>query len=330
LSSHRPLRETLAVLSMDKDSPRPYPSDEPSRNASALQPPAGPTPANDHEMKVGLRLAIYLFPVLLLYFVLSFVIGAFVNIPENSAAYWFAVFLQELLLFLIVYLPACLMARLENRAVGAYGLPLQGFLGIRFWQGCVIGVAEIAILIACIAAFGGYSFGSLHLQGTAIFTWSLYWLFFFMLVGLFEEFAFRGYAQFTLTQGIGFWPAAWILSLGFGALHLLNKNEGWVGAAGVTTIGLIFALALKRTGNLWLVVGWHAAFDFGETFLFSVPNSGAVFEGHLSNASLHGPNWLTGGAVGPEGSVFSFVTMAAAALFVHKAFPPRQAPESPL
>ena len=329
MCSDPPLRETLAVPSMDKDSP-PYPSDEPSRNATAPQPPSGPTPANDHEMKVGLRLAIYLFPVLFLYFVLSFVIGAFVNIAENSAAYWFAVFVQELLLFLIVYLPACLMARLENRPVGAYGLPRHGFLGKRFWQGCVIGVAEIAILIACIAAFGGYSFGSLHLQGRAIFTWSLYWLFFFLLVGLFEEFAFRGYAQFTLTQGIGFWPAAWILSLGFGALHLLNKNEGWVGAAGVATIGLIFALALKRTGNLWVVVGWHAAFDFGETFLFSVPNSGAVFEGHLSNASLHGPNWLTGGAVGPEGSVFSFVTMAAAALFVHKAFPPRQAPESPL
>ena len=319
-----PLRETLAVLSMDQDSPQPHPSDEPPRHASAPQPFTAPTPVNDHEMSVGLRLAIYLFPVLFFYFALSFVIGAFGNVPENSVAFSFVVFVQELLLFLIVYLPACLMARLENRPVGVYGLPVHGFLGKRFWQGCVMGVAEIVILIACIAAFGGYSFGSPHLHGTAIFTWSLYWLLFFLLVGLFEEFAFRGYVQFTLTQGIGFWPAAWILSLGFGALHLLNKNEGWVGAAGVATIGLVFALALRRTGNLWLVVGWHAAFDFGETFLFSVPNSGAVFEGHLSNATLHGPLWLTGGVVGPEGSVFSFLTMAAAALFVHKVFPHRK------
>lgn len=319
-----PLRETLAVPSIDQDSPQPHPSDEPSRNASAPEPFTGPAPANNHEMSVGLRLAIYLFPVLFFYFALSFVIGAFSNVPENSDAFSFVVFVQELLLFLIVYLPACLMARLENRPVGVYGLPVRGFLGKRFWQGCVIGVAEISILIACIATFGGYSFGTLHLRGSAIFAWSIYWLFFFLVVGLFEEFAFRGYVQFTLTQGIGFWPAAWILSLGFGALHLLNKNEGWVGAAGVATIGLIFALALRRTGNLWLVVGWHAAFDFGETFLFSVPNSGAVFEGHLSNASLHGPAWLTGGAVGPEGSVFSFLTMAAAALFVHKAFPLRK------
>jgi hypothetical protein len=142
-----------------------------------------------------------------------------------------------------------------------------------------------------------------------------------VLVGLFEEFAFRGYLQFTLADGIGFWPAALLLSLGFGGVHLMNKGESPVGALSVVAIALVFALTLRRTGNLWLVVGWHAAFDFGETFLFSVPNSGNVFPGHLSDAALQGPAWLTGGTVGPEGSVFSFLTMAAAALYIHKAFP---------
>ena len=314
---------------MAPDSPQPDPIDDSSHSGKDPRLPVSPVSSNDREMSVALRLAIYLFPVLFLYFALSFVIGAFVSIPENSTVYMFMVFLQELLLFFIVFLPACLMARLENRAIGVYGLPLHSFLGKRFWQGCAIGAAEIMILIGCIAAFGGYSFGPLHLRGPAMIEWASYWGLFFLVVGFFEEFAFRGYLQFTLADGIGFWPAAWILSIGFGALHLLNTNEGLVGAAGVATIGLIFALALRRTGNLWLVVGWHAAFDFGETFLFSVPNSGAVFEGHLSNASLHGPTWLTGGPVGPEGSVFSFLTMAAAALFVHKAFPLRKRTEIP-
>jgi membrane protease YdiL (CAAX protease family) len=222
------------------------------------------------------------------------------------------------------------MARLERRSVGEYGLPLQSLFGRRFWQGCALGVVEIVVLMGCIAIFGGYSAGSLNLHGAVIFKWAFFWALFFTVVGLFEEFAFRGYLQFTLADGIGFWPAAWILSLGFGAVHLGNKGEGWVGAAGVATIGLIFALTLKRTGNLWLVVGWHAAFDFGETFLFSVPNSGAVFPGHLSNATLHGPAWLTGGTVGPEGSIFSFIIMGAAALFIHKAFPPRKSASSPV
>jgi hypothetical protein len=103
-----------------------------------------------------------------------------------------------------------------------------------------------------------------------------------------------------------------------------NPGEGWVGAAGVVAIGLIFAFALRRTGNLWLCVGWHASFDFGETFLYSVPNSGIVFSGHLSNASLHGAKWLTGGTVGPEGSVFSFLTMGIIAVAIHLLFPAKK------
>jgi hypothetical protein len=91
-------------------------------------------------------------------------------------------------------------------------------------------------------------------------------------------------------------------------------------------IALIFALTLRRTGTLWLAVGWHAAFDFGETFLYSVPDSGATFPGHLSNATLHGPAWLTGGAAGPEASVLSFVVMAILAAVFHYLYPPKEAP----
>jgi len=211
----------------------------------------------------------------------------------------------------------------RTSAFGDYGLPFHSLFGMRFWQGIGFGIAEIAVLIGCIAAFHGYTFGPIDLHGLSIWKWAIFWLLFFIVVGLFEEFAFRGYLQFTLADGVGFWPAAWILSIGFGAVHLANPGEGVIGALSVAMIGVIFAFTLKRTGNLWFVVGWHAAFDFGETYLFSVPNSGNVFQGHLSNASLHGPTWLTGGTVGPEGSIFSFITMAAAALFIHKAFPAR-------
>ena len=285
---------------------------------------------NDNGLRSGWRILIYIVLIVVLAFAMNLVLDKIFHVPKISTPGPGQIFLQEFLLFILVFLPACFMAWLERRAVGDYGLPIQSLFGVRFWQGCALGVVEIVVLMGCIAAFGGYSFGSLNLQGPAVFKWALYWALFFIVVGLFEEFAFRGYLQFTLADGMGFWPAAWILSLGFGAVHLGNKGEGWVGAAGVAMIGLIFALALRRTGNLWLVVGWHAAFDFGETFLFSVPNSGAIFPGHLSNAALHGPAWLTGGTVGPEGSVFSFITMAAAAVFIHKAFPTRKSAASPV
>ena len=116
-----------------------------------------------------------------------------------------------------------------------------------------------------------------------------------------------------------------MLSAGFGAVHLGNPGEGWVGAAGVVLVGLFFCFTLRRTGNLWYAVGLHASFDWGETFLYSVPNSGVVMQGHLSNSLLHGPKWLTGGTVGPEGSVFCFVTMGLQFLVVMLLFPKKKA-----
>ena len=68
----------------------------------------------------------------------------------------------------------------------------------------------------------------------------------------------------------------------------------------------------------------HASFDFGETFLYSVPDSGLVFPGHLSNSTISGPAWLTGGSVGPEGSVFDFVMLVLFFFVIHLLYPPRK------
>jgi membrane protease YdiL (CAAX protease family) len=78
---------------------------------------------------------------------------------------------------------------------------------------------------------------------------------------------------------------------------------------------------VRRTGSLWFAVGMHAAFDFGETFLYSVPDSGMVLPGHLSDATLHGPAWLTGGTVGPEASVFDFVLLFIFFYVIHRLYP---------
>jgi len=274
---------------------------------------------NDKGLRGGWRLLIYAG-----FLTLGFVVfRQFVGPPSVVFSFGSA-FVSEGFSFAIVFGAALIMARIEGRSPGVYGLPLRGAFGKLFWQGCLIGLIEISILIGLIAAFGAYSFGGLALHGKELLRWGMLWAVFFIFVGLFEEFLFRGYTQYTLADSIGFWPAAIVLSCLFGAVHLGNPGEGWVGAAGVVAIGLIFAFALRRTGNLWLAVGWHASFDFGETFLYSVPNSGLVLEGHLSNASLHGPGWLTGGTVGPEGSTFSFLTMGILAIAIHFLFPAKK------
>lgn len=256
-------------------------------------------------------------------FVTQVIVQQFITIKIDSLSPQY-LFLEEIAGFASAYGAALLMARLERRPASLYGLPMRHAFGKLFWQGVLLGLGEVTVLISLIAAFGGYSFGRLAMHGANLLGWGVFWAVAFVFVGLSEEFLFRGYVQYTLARGIGFWPAAVLLSILFGFVHRGNPGEGIVGEANVAVTGLVFAFTLRRTGNLWLAVGWHASFDFGETFLFSVPNSGLVYAQHLSTAALHGARWLTGGTIGPEGSVFSFLTLGISALVIHLLFPAKK------
>jgi uncharacterized protein len=285
-----------------------------------------PEPGNNlffgpHGLRAGWRLLIYV--------VLVFGGTAVVTVltqklfhPRRGQVDAWSLLWQELFGFAVVFGVAFVMSRIERRPLGAYGLPRREAFGAKFWLGFLFGLLEISVLIWLIRVFGGYSFGPIALAGREIVKMGLLYLVGFLFVGFFEEFLFRGYTLYTLADGIGFWPAALVLSLLFGGAHLMNPGEGWVGAASVVLVALFFCFTLRRTGNLWYAVGLHASFDWGETFLYSVPNSGAVMPGHLSDAALQaGPKWLTGGTVGPEGSVFCFLTILLQFLIVMWLFP---------
>jgi membrane protease YdiL (CAAX protease family) len=278
---------------------------------------------NKTGLRAGWRLLIYLALFLVFMVVSNYSLRLFLHLTLGLPSPEFQL-LGELAGFLAACLAAWIMSRLEQRPVGVYGLPARGAFGKQFWLGCVFGVCEIFALIGVIAAFGGYSFGSLAEHGGAIAKWALFWGIFFLVVALFEEFFFRGYSLHTLAEGIGFWPAAVLLAVSFGFVHKTNPGENWIGVAGVVLVGLFWSFTLKRTGNLWFALGMHASFDFGETFLFSVPDSGMIFPGHLSNATLQGPNWLTGGAPGPEASVVDFLIVAVFFLVFDRLYPARE------
>lgn len=234
--------------------------------------------------------------------------------------------LEEVGNVLAALIPAVVLARVESRPWRMYGLPPKESFGRRFWAGVVWGISAISLLMFALYLLHAFWFGHSVLHGARIARFAVYWSVMFVLVGLFEEFLLRGYTQFTLARGVGFWPAAITLSCAFGLAHLRNNGEHWTGLIAAAFIGFFFCLTLRRTGNLWFAVGFHAAWDWGETFLYSVPDSGMVSPGHLLSSSLRGPDWLSGGSVGPEGSVLCFVVVALVCVLFSKYYPAARAP----
>lgn len=234
----------------------------------------------------------------------------------------------DILSLLLLLIAAGVMARFEHRRFTDYGLPPSSFLRRQFWTGALWGFVMVSCIIACMAATRAYSPGGLALAPLSALKFALLWAIAFLTSGLFEEFAIRGYMQFTLTTGIGFWPAAALTSTLFAAGHFVNQGENLVGLLEIVPIALFLCLALRRTGNLWFAIGWHMAFDWGETFFYSTPNSGLQAAGHLLNASLTGSKWLSGGTVGPEASIFDLIVTIIGILLLTKIYPTARYPEA--
>jgi CAAX protease family protein len=214
-----------------------------------------------------------------------------------------------------------LMRRIENRSFADYGLPPGAAFGKRFWQGAAYGFAMLTLLMMSIGSLGGFSLGKVALDAAAAIRYGVLYLIAFLFVGFFEEASFRGYMQSTLAQEIGFWPAAAALSIWFGLLHVHNSGEGKTGLFLAGCFGMLAAFSLRRTGSIWFAIGMHAAWDWGESFVYGVPDSGVPAAHHLTAALLHGPVWLTGGSVGPEGSALVFTAIALGVLGLHVLFP---------
>ena len=222
-----------------------------------------------------------------------------------------AVLVQDGLAFLCILLASLVMGAYEKRSLGDYGLPRRGAFGLRFFEGLLWGLVAEAATMFTLFLTGNATFQGFALLGFEALKYGLLWAAAFLMVGFFEEFLFRGYPQFTLATGIGFWPAAFLLSGLFWLGHMANPGETWVGGLATALVALLFCVSLRLTGNLWFAIGAHAGWDWAETYFFGVADSGMPANGHLLNTTLNGNKWMTGGTVGPEGSVVELVIVSA-------------------
>jgi hypothetical protein len=302
-----------------------------SRNNMETAAPVQPT-ANAHRVthSRGIYQATHLFVYLALVFVI-FQIERWLlaSVQSNLIVLWWRL-LVEGSMMLAAIVPGFAMARIENCSFGEFGLPARCAFGRNFWIGSLWGIGSLSVMMVVLRIAGAFDFGSLAIHGPRILKFAAYYAVLFLFTALFEEFLIRGYSQWILSRAIGFWPAAAILSAIFGYIHQGNPGEAKTGLVAAGFIGFFLCLTLRRTGDLWWAVGFHMAWDWGESFLFSVPDSGAILPGHLLRSTMHGPVWLSGGTVGPEGSYLVFAIIAALWMLFSRVYPQVRYTEAPV
>jgi uncharacterized protein len=213
----------------------------------------------------------------------------------------------EFMRALAILLATWVTVRVGRQKFDEFGLPPQEAFARKFWLGAAWGFVNVTIAMAVLYLCHVYSIAGLALSGAAILKYAALWAVACVFIGLFEETAFRGYLLFALTRPMGFWPAAILLSFLFAFVHRGNPGETFIGLVGVFVIAMFICLTVIKTGSLWFAIGFHMAFDWCESFLYSVPDSGTPAVGHLLNTQISGSKWLSGGTAGPEASVVMLI-----------------------
>ena len=271
-------------------------------------------------LRAGWRALIFVAIVLAISSLVQYVLGG--TIQRQMAAAGgvpgprLAVLIEFFNAILPVFLATGVMALAERRSFWSYGLT-DSALFRRFGWGAFWGFVMLSGLVGLLVLTGHLAFDGTALTGFSAVRFAVEWAVLFAFVAVAEEMTFRGYLQQTLGRSIGFWPAAAILSLAFAAAHLGNSGERLLGIVQVATGGLVFCYSLYRTGSLWWAIGAHLGWDWAQSYFYGVPDSGIMVSPHLLVSHPLGAAYLSGGTVGPEGSVFVMLAELGFALVIY-------------
>ncbi|WP_186066346.1 CPBP family intramembrane glutamic endopeptidase [Burkholderia gladioli] len=262
---------------------------------------------------VAWRMALFIATFVLIDVVLTIILGHFLKRPSNDATLALSTCLATGAVNLSAVASAtAVLATLEKKSWFDYGLAGSART-TRFLSGIVCGFTAISALILVL-----WKTGLIRVEWAEGQAWKYAgaWAAAFIMAAVFEESLLRGYLQATLTRRIGFWPALAVLSLIFGLLHATSSSENFVGILNAIVLGLILCLTLRYTGSLWWAIGFHAAWDWGESAVYGAADSGSIVQHAIFTTRPLGQVLLSGGSAGPEGSLLILPLMGLLALCI--------------
>ena len=197
-----------------------------------------------------------------------------------------------------------LLRWVDRRSRHGLGFPADRRALPELGLGVLIGAGALAAVVLALVVGGGYRYGPdsgslsgwLATAGLALAALAL--------PAAYEEALLRGYPFRALLEGPGAVAAVLITSVVFAWLHGGNPNVGTFGLVNIFLAGVLLAVAVLRTGTLWLATGVHLGWNWAMSGPLDLPVSGLQgFDAPLYDVTVVGPAWLTGGSFGPEGGL---------------------------
>lgn len=178
--------------------------------------------------------------------------------------------------------------------------------------GLLVMVATISAIIFtgnATVASSGRSFGSALAYGAG-------WLASEAVGAAGEELLGRVAILLVAERLVGWRGAMLVSGILFSAGHIGNPGASTVWLARLFLQGVLLSYAVYRTRSLWWSIGYHTGWNWADAPLFGATGSGFPVAGHIFSFAPSGSDLVTGGAVGPEGSLFAFFAVLAALLLL--------------
>ena len=215
---------------------------------------------------------------------------------------------------------------LDKRSFVSLGLKVDRYAVLDVISGIVNSALVMAVVFFTmlwlgLIEFHGFTWWTDNVNAEVGFQLAVLPVVFFVIyeltiVAWWEELVFRGYFFQNLIAGMGLIWAIIISSLVFGLIHILNPEGTVLGGLLIALITPQLIYAYLKTGQLWLPMGLHLGWNFFQASIFGFAASGQESPSMISQSPV-GPEWLSGGAFGAEGSVLIIPVTIMSYFLVH-------------
>ena len=206
---------------------------------------------------------------------------------------------------------------IEKNSLSTLGFVKKNWLKYLGW-GILISLLQMGViaLVYQVGGIGTFELNELSLE-PILFILGLFP--FWLLQGGTEEVATRGWLLTRIAARTNLPLAIAISSSLFGILHMGNAGVTFLSVLNIILDGVLAALLFIYTDSIWLVVAQHGTWNYVQGNLLGFQVSGTGADASIFSFTMgSGPDWLTGGEFGAEGSIITTLVLLLSIVFVYR------------